>query len=167
LDLTKSFDLSPINEYLKLSSLGISMAKGRIDLRVIGQQQAVEDLFLAGKIQCEESISQFTHLTKFTFGITGCKSIDFLKPLHNLKNLHFSFGGEKDYTSLPEIGQIEHLSFLRVKKLKDEDLYPINQMKHLKYLKLEDQPLITSLDWITNKALKIELNNVKGLKSNC
>lgn len=164
LNLATSLDLTPLNRYLKLNELILTVANGIIDFKEISKQTDLKSLFIKGKVKNIELISHLSKLESFSCLIQGIKSLDYLKPLNNLQELVL-FGGEKELSALPEIGRIERLTLMFLRKFQTEDLYPINQMKYLKFLKLQNLPLVNSLNWIENNELEIEIEDLKGLNS--
>ena len=71
-------------------------------------------------------------------------------------------GGTKNLESLPDIGKIERLSFTSVNQLTIENLLPINQMKYLKELPFENQPLLTDLNWLKKAGVETKVIHCKN-----
>jgi len=163
-DLYDQIPLKPINKYLDLESLGIGGVIRIIRIHEIQNQKNLRSLFACGKIKDIEIIGNMPQLEKLTFSMMTLKSLKFLYPLENLKELHFMLGGTKNLYDLPRIGKIEKLSFTRVRLLKIENLEPINNMKYLKHLTFDTQPHLTDLDWLKNKDVKVEVFNCKNYK---
>jgi hypothetical protein len=161
-DLFKNDEIKKINKYLKLDTLAIGTHK--VSLKPIIEQTSLKNLFVFDKPKDIEIIGQMTWLENITFSMQTLKSLDFLIPLGNLKELHFKLGGTKNLTELPNIGKIEKLSFMWVRQLMIENLLPINEMKYLKEVSFDTQAHLTDLDWLMNKSIKTEIINCKNFK---
>jgi hypothetical protein len=161
-DLLKTNEVEKINKYLNLNVLTIGVYKE--SLKPILQQAALTNLFVFGQPKDMEIVGQMPWLENLTFSMQTLKSLDFLNPLGNLKELHFKLGGTKNLSNLSNIGKIEKLSFTRVRQLMIENLLPINEMKHLKELSFDTQPHLTDLDWLNNKQIKSEIINCKNFR---
>jgi len=161
-DVVKTDEVEKINKYLNLNALSIGTQK--VSLKPIIQQAALKSLFVFGQPKDLEIVGQMHWLEKLTFSMQTLKSLDFLSPLRNLKELNFKFGGTRNLTNLPNIGKIEKLSFMWVRQLMIEDLLPINEMKYLKELSFDTQPHLTDLDWLKDKSIKTEIINCKNFK---
>lgn len=161
-DLFRTDEIEKINEYLRLEVLAIGTHK--VSLKPIIRQTALKKLFVFDKPKDIEVIGQMPWLQNLTFSMQTLKSLDFLTPLCNLKELHFLLGGTKNFVDLPNIGKIEKLSFIRVRQLMIENLLPINEMKYLKELSFDTQAHLTDLDWLKDKSIKTEIINCKNFK---
>jgi len=73
-------------------------------------------------------------------------------------------GGTKNLEALSEIGKIQELSFMWVRQLRIEHLYPINKMKNLNKLKFDRQPHLLNLEWLKNKTIDVEVINCKNFE---
>ena len=162
IELFGETDLKPINEYCELKSLAIGGDKSKIG--EITNHESIDNLFVFDKIKDIQLIGQMKNLKKLTISKMTLKSLDFLKGLTNLNELHFMLGGTKNLDALPEIGKIEVLSFTWVRQLKIEHLIPINEIKSLKKLKFDRQPHLLDLDWLSNKDIETEIINCKNYK---
>lgn len=89
----------------------------KVSLKPIIQQTSLKNLFLFDKPKDMEIIGQMPWLENLTFSMQTLKSLNFLIPLSNLKELHFKLGGTKNLTELPNIGKIEKLTFMWVRQL--------------------------------------------------
>lgn len=161
-DLFKSNEVDKINKYLTLEELAIGTH--RVSLKPIIQQTSLKKLFVFAKPKDIEVIGQMPWLENLTFSMQTLKSLDFLLPLINLKELHFKLGGTKNLFDLPKIGKIEKLSFLWVRQLMIENLLPINEMKYLKELSFDTQAHLTDLDWLKDRSIKTEIINCKNFR---
>jgi hypothetical protein len=161
-DLFKNDEFEKINKYLKLDTLAIGTH--RVSLKPLIKQTLLKKLFVFDKPKDIETIGQMTWLENLTFSMQTLKSLDFLVPLKNLKELHFKLGGTKNLTELPKIGKIEKLTFMWVRQLMIDNLLPINDMKYLKELSFDTQAHLTDLDWLINKSIKTEIVNCKNFK---
>jgi hypothetical protein len=161
-DMFKNNQLDKINQYSKLTTLGLG--GNGISIKPIAQQTNLEELFLFEKLKDIEIIGSMTNLKKITFSKMTLKNLDFLTNLDNLRELNFMLGSATNYERLPDIGKIEKLSFTWVRQLTVEHLLPINKMSDLKELKFDTQTHLTELDWLTNKNIKTEIINCKNFK---
>lgn len=159
-DLRKNDEIEKINKFLKLETLAIGTH--RISLKPIIQQTFLKNLFVFDKAKDIDFIGKMSWLESLTFSMQTLKSLGFLIPLVNLRELHFMLGGTKNLNDLPNIGKIEKLSFTRVRKLTIENLLPINDMKFLKKLSFDTQPHLTDLDWLKDKTIKTNITNCKN-----
>lgn len=155
-------EVSKINDYLQLEELYIGPYK--ISIKEIIHQKSLKKLFIGEKPKDIDVVGQMPWLEKLTFSKQTLKSLDFMEPLKNLKELHFMLGGTKNLTALPTLGLIEKLSFMMVRQLMVADLLPINQMKYLKELVFDGQPHLTDLDWLDNKNIKTRVIACKNFK---
>jgi hypothetical protein len=161
-DLFRTNEVEKINKHLNLNILAIGTHK--VSLKPIIQQATLKNLFVFGQPKDIEVIGQMPWLENLTFSKQTLKSLDFLSPLSNLKELHFILGGTKNLSNLPNIGKIEKLSFMRVRQLMIENLLSINEMKYLKELSFDTQPHLIDLDWLKDKRIKTEVINCKNFK---
>jgi hypothetical protein len=161
-DLFKNDEIEKINKYLKLDTLAIGTH--RVSLKPIIKQTFLKNLFVFDKPKDIEIIRQMPWLENLTFSMQTLKSLDFLIPLSNLRELHFKLGGTKNLNELPNIGKIEKLSFMWVRQLMIENLLPITEMKYLQELSFDTQAHLTDLDWLKDKSIKTEIINCKNFK---
>ncbi len=161
-DFFNANEVEKINNCLQLESL--SIGTNRISIKPLLSQTSLKNLFIFERPKDLEIIGEMCWLEKLSFSMQSLKSLDFLCPLLNLKELHFLAGGTRNLLALPKIGKIENLSFLRVRELTIENLLPINQMKFLKRLSFESQPHLTGLNWLTDKTIKTDIIACKNFK---
>lgn len=161
-NLFKNNEIEKINKYLKLEILAIGTHK--VSLKPIIQQTTLKKLFVFDKPKEIEVIGQMPWLQNLTFSMQTLKSLNFLIPLSNLKELHFKLGGTKNLIDLPNIGKIEKLSFMWVRQLMIENLLPINEMKYLNELVFDTQAHLTDLDWLKDKSIKTQIINCKNFR---
>lgn len=159
-DLFKNDELEKINKFLKLETLTIGAH--RTSLKPIIQQTFLKNLFVFAKPKDIEFLGKMSWLDNLTLSMQTLKSLDFLIPIGNLKELHFILGGTNNLAGLPNIGKIEKLSFMRVRPLMIENLLPINEMKFLKELSFDTQAHLTDLNWLKDKTIKTNIINCKS-----
>lgn len=160
--LVNDNEIGKINDYLQLEELGLLTEK--LSIKEVARHKSLKRLFIGEKPKDIDVVAQMPWLESLTFSKQTLKSLDFLQPLKNLKELHFMLGGTKNLTALPMLGVIEKLSFMMVRQLMMTDLLPINQMKHLKDLKFDGQPHLTDLDWLDDKSIKTKIIACKNFK---
>lgn len=162
-DMFKNNQLDKINQYSKLTKLGLG--GNGLSIKPIIQQTSLEELFLFEKLKDIEVVGTMKSLRKLTFSKMTLKNLDFLVNLENLCELNFMLGSATNYERLPSIGKIEKLSFMLVRQLTVEHLLPINKMNYIKELKFDTQAHLRDLDWLTNDKIKTEVINCKDFKN--
>ncbi|WP_452227743.1 hypothetical protein [Lacinutrix sp. MEBiC02404] len=136
---TKNLNLEYLKEYTNLTSLGIS-----------------------GNFKNTESIGQIENLgTLYLSGTNHKIKFDFVNQLKNLKELYLSFGSRENIDEI--IGEnLESLTILWIKNL---NTLNISRFKKLKYLQVENQAQIESIEFNSrmNSLSKLKIINCKGL----
>lgn len=161
-NMYKNNQINIVNKYLKLQKLAIG--GDGISIKELLEQNQLNELFVFDKLKDIEIIGKMNSLEKLTISKIPFKNLEFLVGLDKLKELHFMLGSAANYEKLPDIGQIEKLSFTLVKKLSETDLEPVNEMKYLKHLRFDSQGNITNLDWLKNKKIEVQIINCKNFR---
>jgi len=162
-DLRSKDEIHKINKHLQLETLAIGTTK--VSIKEIVHQTSLKNLSIFDKPKDIQIVEQMHWIENLTFSNQSLKNLDFLKPLVNLKELHFGLGGTTNLSALPNIGKIERLSFLMVRQLFIKDLLPINDMKFIKELSFFTQTHLTDLEWLKDKSIKTEVLNCKNFKA--
>lgn len=161
-DLFTRNEIYKINSFLVLEELAIGT--DRVSVEDIISQRSLKKLVIFEKPKGVEVIEQMPWIKNLKFSSQSFKSLDFIRSLKDLDELHFMGGGTKNLTALPYIGKIKKLSFVWVRKLMIDDLLPINEMDFLKELSFETQPHLTDLEWLKNKNIKTTVIRCKNFK---
>jgi hypothetical protein len=159
-DFFKNNEISKINKWLTLESIGI--VGDKISIKEIVQQKELKRLFVGGKLKDIEVIGQMKSLRSLSFSQMTLKSLDFLVGLNKLEELNFMLGGTKNLEALPKIPNIKKMNFTYVRQLLIPDLMPLNQMKNLQELEFDTLPHLTDLDWLTDKNIKVKVRDCKS-----
>jgi hypothetical protein len=137
--------------------------KRNLDLRSLESAMNLQELFIEGHSKNIETLSQLKNLSQLVLRSCNAKvSLAFIKRMERLTTLQLILGGRVDLADL-ESQTLETLEIVQVKGL--EKLDGLHKFSSLSALRIEDQPLLQSVDVTALSLRRLTITNCKNLSN--
>ena len=147
-----------------LEVLYLEEAKSKnLDLSVLRRFGRLRRLYLERHHKELHAVGELSRLEELVLRSITVPTLNFLRPLQNLRFLDIKLGGTTNFDVLPELSGVSHLEIWQVRKLADLDC--VAQLPNLETLYLQDLPNVRRLpSFASMRRLKeVHLHHLTGL----